>query len=244
VPEVKKQTVEAAKARDVSAENISMSRPVDHKKACTDHGNGKHSAGATSTIERQTKSLRRKEKEKDLTEERGKMGAHESKMTDASRSSTVIPGELPAKKQDTPDKGPENRSTRARDEERLSKLTEKKAPENPDLFLYEERLSKPDYSLRSASKKSTNVIEWEAQEMPHTKRSEGMHPTRRIETDRFYHRGGGADGAADYNRLLSPPPQKDGRHGPGSLYLRDSPTLRAGACFLFWHHDHYCKSAC
>ena len=142
-----------------------------------------------------------------MVKERGQVGAHESEMTDASRSSTLIPGESQAKKRD---KGPENRSTRARDEERLSKLTEKKAPENPDLFLYEERLSKPDDSLRSASRKSTDVIEWEAKEMRHAKRSERMRPTRRIET----------------------------------LYLRDPPTPQAGARFLFWHHGHYCKSAC
>jgi hypothetical protein len=220
---VAKQTVAAVKASKVSAENISISRPVDHKKACTDDGNGQRSTGATSTIEKQTKSFRRKENGKDLmVKERGQVGAHESEMTDASRSSTLIPGESRTKKQD---KGPENRSIRARDEERLSQ---------------------PDDSLRSASRKSTDVIEWEAQEMRHAKRSEGMRPTRRIETDRVYHHGSGADCAADYNRLqmLSPSPQKEERQCPGSLYLRDPRTPQAGARFLFWHHGHYCKSAC
>ena len=187
MPEVAKQTVAAVKARKVSAENISISRSVDHKTACTDDGDGQRSTGATSTIEKQTKRFRRRENEKDLmVKERGQVGAHESEMTDASRSSTLIPGESQAKKRD---KGPENRSTRAREGERLSK---------------------PDDSLRSASRKSTDVIEWEAKEMRHAKRSERMRPTRRIET----------------------------------LYLRDPPTPQAGARFLFWHHGHYCKSAC
>ena len=100
MPEVAIQAVAAGKARDVSAENISMSRPVDHKKSV--HRRWKwQTTGATSPIEKQTKSLRRKEKEKDLmVKERRKVGAHESESTDASKNSTLIPGESPAIKQE------------------------------------------------------------------------------------------------------------------------------------------------
>jgi len=100
VPEVAIQAVAAGKARDVSAENISMSRPVDHKKSV--HRRWKwQTTGATSPIEKQTKSLRRKEKEKDLmVKERRKVGAHESESTDASKNSTLIFGESPAIKQE------------------------------------------------------------------------------------------------------------------------------------------------
>ena len=108
---------------------------------------------------------------------------------------------------------------------------------------YEEEVTY--HLIRSASRKSTDVSEfvrvrddWETQETCHAKRSEGMRPTRRIETDCFYHHGSGADGPAEYNRpqMVSPSPQKEGRQVRGS-------TLQTGARFLFCHHGHYCNSA-